>query len=407
VAVGAATLALLALTAGAASAAPAALDKTFGHDGWIAIDSGGDETANGVAIQPDGKIVVAGGTTGTGDAAVYRLKADGSLDGSFDGDGTVAIDGGGSETATAVALQADGKIVVVGATDVNDDAVVSRLNPNGSPDKTFDGDGRVAIDGGAVESASAVAIQADGKIVVAGSTTVRANATVYRLNPNGSPDATFDGDGARVLNARGEDHAEAVAIQPDGGIVVAGSTTNGYDAVVWRLTPSGSFDPSFDRDGALTLDEGGAETASAIALQPDGKIVLAGASSIGGDALVYRLTPSGARDGSFGTDGAAALDSGGWNVGHAVTVQPNGKIVVGATSEDVEGNHGVIYRLRSDGSRDRRFGLNGAVTPEAGGFDEVLALGLGADGRIVVGGHAHGATQDALVLRLKGDGARA
>src|SRR5690349_3416475 len=96
VAVGAATLALLALTAGAASAAPAALDRSFDHDGWIAIDSGGDETANGLALQPDGKVVVAGGTTGTGDAAVYRLKADGSLDGSFDGDGTVAIDGGGS-----------------------------------------------------------------------------------------------------------------------------------------------------------------------------------------------------------------------------------------------------------------------------------------------------------------------
>jgi uncharacterized delta-60 repeat protein len=405
--VGAATLALLALTATAASAAPAALDHSFDRHGWVAIDSGGDETANGMAIQPDGKLVVVGSTTVNGDAAVYRLNADGSPDRTFDGDGTVAIDSGGLETATAVALQPDGKIVVAGATDVDNDAVVYRLNRNGSLDKTFDGDGRVSLDSGGVEGARAVAIQADGKIVVAGSTTIRGDATVYRLNPNGSPDATFDGDGARVLGARGEDHAEAVAIQPDGRIVVAGWTTNGYDAVVWRLNDNGSFDPGFDRNGALTLDAGGSEAAYAIALQTDGKIVLSGSSSIGGDATVYRITPSGTPDGTFGAGGAVALDSGGWNVGHAVAVQPNGKIVVGATSEDLEGNHGVVYRVKADGSPDGRFGQGGAATLAVGGFDAALALGLTADGRIAVAGHAHGVTENVLVLRLKGDGRRA
>src|SRR5690242_15202213 len=108
VALGATTLALLALSAGAASAAPAALDRTFDHDGWITIDSGGDETANGMVVQPDGKIVVVGGTTVGGNAAVYRLNVDGSLDRSFDGDGAVGLDSGGFETATAVALQSDG-----------------------------------------------------------------------------------------------------------------------------------------------------------------------------------------------------------------------------------------------------------------------------------------------------------
>jgi hypothetical protein len=100
-----------------------------------------------------------------------------------------------------------------------------------------------------------------------------------------------------------------------------------------------------------------------------------------------------------------SLDSGGGEIGYAVAVQPNGKIVVGGTTSD--GDDGVVYRLKPDGSRDGRFGRSGEVTLEVGGFDAALALGLTSGGRIAVAGHADGPTENALVLRLKGDGRRA
>src|SRR4051812_9332866 len=189
-------LAALALGAATALARPADLDPSFSQDGWTRIDSGGDEIARATAIQPDGKIVVAGQTTVNGDAAVYRLGANGTPDATFDGDGARGLDLGGTEVATAATIQPDGKIVVAGFTSVNFDGAVWRLNPNGTLDTTFDGDGVKTVDSGHVERLRAIALQPDGKIVVAGSTDVGANAAVYRLNPNGTFDATFDGDDA-------------------------------------------------------------------------------------------------------------------------------------------------------------------------------------------------------------------
>jgi uncharacterized delta-60 repeat protein len=276
-----------------ALAAPGDLDATFDGDGAYAIDSGGTESADAVALQPDGKIVVVGRTHVSNDAVVYRLNPDGSFDTSFDGDGARAIDSGGAEYGDAVALQPDGKIVVTGRTTVNADAVVYRLNPDGSLDASFDGDGARAIDSGGTEFANAVALQPDGKVVVAGYTTVNDDAVVYRLNPDGSLDASFDGDGARGIDSGGTESADAVALQPDDKIVVAGYTTVNDDAVVYRLNPDGSLDASFDGDGARAIDSGGAEFGNAAALHPDGKIVVVGYTSVNDDVAVYRLNPNG------------------------------------------------------------------------------------------------------------------
>jgi uncharacterized delta-60 repeat protein len=401
----AATVAIIALSAAAAGAAPATLDKTFDRDGWTAIDSGGGEVATAMVVQPDGKTIVAGGTTVGGNAAVYRLNVDGSLDRTFDGDGAVGIDSGGFEEATALALQSDGKIVVAGRTTVGGNAVVYRLLANGQLDPTFDGDGRVGIDSGGTEGATGVAVQPDGKIVVVGWTTVGSNAAVYRLNANGSFDTTFDGDGARGIDSGGDELATAVALQPNGKILVAGGTSIGENATLYRLNPNGSFDTTFDGDGALGIDSGGAEGAYAMALQPDGKIVLTGYSSIGGDAVVYRVNPNGSMDSTFDHDGAIGLDSGGGEVGYAVKVQPNGKIVVAGVTSD--GDDAVLWRLKRDGSRDKRFDQDGELTLDVGGFNAAFALALTADGRIEVAGRAGAATEDAMVVRLKGDGSKA
>src|SRR5262249_30029829 len=183
--------------------------------------------APGVALEPERKLVVVGGTAVGGAAAVSLLNPMASLDATFDGDGARGLDSGGHEEATGVALQPDGKIVVVGWTTVGDDGVVYRLNPNGTLDTTFDHDGAVGIDSGGEDSATAVALQPDGRIVVAGTTTLGfGNATVTRLNPNGSPDNGFGGDGQIGLDSGGDEVAHAVAIQPNGKIVVAGHSTD-------------------------------------------------------------------------------------------------------------------------------------------------------------------------------------
>jgi uncharacterized delta-60 repeat protein len=215
------------------------LDPTFHGDGIAILDSGGSEFARAVAVQPDGKIVVAGYTTVGLNAAVYRLNPDGTPDATFDGDGAVGIDSAGSEVANAVAVQPDGKIVVAGRTSVGNNAAVYRLNPNGSFDTTFDGDGAFGLDSGGFEEVYSVALQRNGKIVVPGWSSAGDTAVVYRLDPNGSPDPTFGDDGARTIAVDSFQAARAAAVQPDGGIVLAGWSyepgEDDYDVVVARL----------------------------------------------------------------------------------------------------------------------------------------------------------------------------
>jgi uncharacterized delta-60 repeat protein len=401
-----------AVAAGRAFAAAGGLDPGFAGDGSATLDSGGYEHANALALQPDGKIVVAGYTSAH--AAVYRLNPDGSPDASFSGDGKTTIGGLGS--ASAVALQPDGKIVVAGSTVFSGygstDAVVCRLNPDGSLDTSFDTDGQATIDSGGDEYANALALRADGKIVIAGFTSVGYDTTVYRLKPNGGTgavngalDTSFDTDGEALIDRGEAELAFALALQPDGKIVVAGYASAGagdtWDVAVYRLKPdggtgavNGALDTSFDTDGQATIDSGDNEVAYALALQPDGKIVVAGYTSPG--AAVYRLNPNGgtldtvndALDTSFDTDGAVKLDDGG--NASALALQPDGKIVVaGFTSPGA-----AVYRLTSDGSLDTSFDTDGAVKLDDGGSANALALQ--PDRKIVVAG---GTT----VYRLFGD----
>jgi uncharacterized delta-60 repeat protein len=400
-AVAAMALATLGIGVSVAGAAADDLDKKFSRDGWTAINSGGAEVANALAIQPDGKIVVVGGTSVNDDAAVYRLKKNGGLDKTFDGDGAKGIDSGGAESGFATAVQPDGKIVVVGATTVGQDAAVYRLNSNGSLDRTFNGDGAMGINSGGLEIGRAVALQPDGKIVVVGSTSVGDNAAVYRVNPNGTLDPTFDGDGAKGIDSGAVEVGAAVALQPDGKIVVVGSTTVGGNVAVYRLNPSGSLDPTFDGDGAKGIDSGGFEDGFAVAIQPDGKIVVVGQTSVGNNAAVYRLNPNGSLDSSFDGDGAKGLDSGGDEFGFATAIQPNGKILVAGYTSD--GDDAVLYRLNPNGSLDTRFGDQGERTLDVGDLQVAFAMALQSDGKIVVGGRTSDfLSSDALVARLKG-----
>jgi uncharacterized delta-60 repeat protein len=270
---------------------------------------GSYDDARGLAIQPDGRIVAVGVagigvTTGTYDFALARYHPDRTIDtAGFGTNGEVTVDFAGAyDSATGVALQADGKIVAAGFATVagQRDIALARLLPSGTLDPTFGSGGRVTTDlDGFDDSAAAVAVLADGAIVVAGSSIagdgVR-DAVVLRYLSDGSLDPTFGSGGIATLDFGLRPAAVyRVLVQYDDKLVVAGSAQDGADATtgelaVARLLPDGDPDPSFDGDGSRTVDAvaGHGEIAVGLALQPiDGHLVAAGYSieSSGGDTL--------------------------------------------------------------------------------------------------------------------------
>ncbi|HLB62839.1 MAG TPA: delta-60 repeat domain-containing protein [Actinomycetota bacterium] len=189
---------LLVASASSAAAASGDLDETFSGDGKKTTDIGaGSDAADDVAIQPNGRIVAVGRSAG--DYALARYRSGGALDGSFGGDGKVTAEFGEYEGAEAVAIQADGKMVVVGSAGEVDAAIV-RFGADGTPDSSFGGDGQVVFDTGKEESLHGVALQPNGRIVAAGR--LGGNFLVARFNPNGTPDATFSGNGWATAKLR-------------------------------------------------------------------------------------------------------------------------------------------------------------------------------------------------------------
>lgn len=318
------------------------LDTTFSSDGKavVAFDygGGGDDRATGVAIQADGKIVLVGycqkPALGDNDIALARLKADGSLDTSFTGDGRKMIgfnnNGTGDDRGAAIAIQPDGSIVVVGYAQAsgtgNDDFAIARVTPNGTMDKSFSGDGKKTIafnvGGTGTDRATSVALQSNGAIVIAGSATATSgdgDFAVARIKKNGSMDKTFSGDGRKMvpfnLGADQEDQATGVVVQADGNIVLGGfaqvSATGDMDFAAARLTAAGELDPSFSTDGkkSIPFNMGGSDNdiANGIVLQSDGKVVLVGhalrTDPANTDFAAVRLDTDGQLDTSFGTGG--------------------------------------------------------------------------------------------------------
>jgi uncharacterized delta-60 repeat protein len=391
----------------------------FDGDGIATTAIGtGHDPVRAMALQSDGKIVVAGYSyIGTNyDFGVVRFNVDGGLDTTFGGDGTVTTAMGASnDFGTAVAIQPDGKILVAGyATMGTMDFAVARFNSDGSLDTTFDGDGRLTTNVGTGDDyAFAIALQSDGKILVAGFATVsNLDVAVVRYNADGSLDATFDGDG-RVTTAVGslDDRGWAIAVQPNGRILVAGFIDNGTnnDFAVLRYNANGSLDATFDGDGKVTTAVGSAgDTAYAIALQSDGKIVVAGYSSNGSndDFAVVRYNSDGSLDSSFSGDGKVTTAIGtGTDQGWGVALQPDDKIVVAGRSHNGTNNDFAVVRYNSDGSLDGTFDGDGKVTTAIGtGADEGYAVALPPDGKIVVAGQTiNGTAYDFAVVRYNWD----
>ena len=416
------------------------LDATFGAgsndgtpDGIVSLSLGaGNDHAKAVAVQADGKIVVAGTSTsnangGSSNIVVERFNTDGSLDATFgagtvDGspDGVVTLDlGNSTDVAVAVKIQTDGKIVVAGTSTAvgnTSNIILARLTNIGELDVTFgagnaDGtpDGVVAVDLGGVgdDVVNAMGIQADGKIVVAGSTTLSGskNLMVARVNTDGTLDSTFgagnfDGtpDGVVSLSlGDGDDEANALAIQSNGQIVIVGTTVavdTSTNAVVARLNADGSLDAAFGAgtsdgtpDGVVSASFGtGNDTANGIAIQTDGKILVVGtvtAADSTTNIAVARFTTDGNLDTSFGSgnsdgtpDGVVGVSLGNGNdVGAAIALQGDGKILVTGYTVSGDGStNAAVVRMLSDGRLDSEFGQDASDgTP-----DGVVGISLGA-----------------------------
>lgn len=376
------------------SAQPGTLDPTFSENGRVTIKVGDNAFGRSVAIQSNGKIVVAGYTNNVvnNNFALVRITRDGKPDNSFGTNGIVITDFGGGDGASSVALQADGKIVVAGTSD--NDFALSRYRQNGKTDSTFGENGKVITDFGNINQASSVAIQADGKIVVAGNTHIGLSYDfeLVRFQQNGKLDSSFGNDGRTFCDFGGsEDFARSMTIQPDGKIIVAGNSDQNFSLVRYR--EDGKPDSSFGNAGKVITKVRKYAYGYSVAVQPDGKIVMCGSSAREAnyyDFSLIRYMQNGTIDSTFGDNGKVIADfeSGGNEYAQSVAIQANGKIIVAGFAGLATSNFALI-RYKSTGKPDGTFGTNGKVTTNfSGTTDYGYSVAIQDDGKIVVAGDA-------------------
>lgn len=331
------------------------LDGSFGSGGKVTTDFLDIfDQANALALQPDGKIVAAGTTRdemNRTDFALARYNSDGILDASFGSGGKVVTDFvGGAAAARAIAIQPDGRIVVAGYSlvGVNGDFALMRYKSDGSLDASFGVGGKVTTDFfGLSDGATAVRLMPDGRIIAAGSasTSIPNNDfALARYNSDGSLDPSFGAGGKVTTEFFGfTDNVSALVVQPDGRVVAAGGADNlnstGFDFALARYNVDGSLDSSFGDGGKTTTDFLGIVDAAAdVALQPDGRIVAVGFASndrfgLLVDFALSRYDKKGRLDTGFGSGGKVITEfSGDRDGANAVAIQADGQIVVAGTA---------------------------------------------------------------------------
>ncbi len=317
--------------------------------------------------------------------------------------------------ATGLLVNADGQFLASGY--IGTDFALARFNADGSLDQNFGTDGltttNINISGSEYSSASA--IQGDGKIILAGSTTIGTGITnwdfgLVRYNADGSLDDSF-GEAGKIttefaLNAH--DNANDVAVQTDGKILVTGSTSSassGFQFALARYNQDGSLDTAFDSDGLVTLFFGPSSSAAGLVVQSDGKILLVGDTGGVADSNVAlaRILPDGTLDGTFGVAGQVITPIAGNQYAQEVRVQDDGKILVLGRSSPTSGgaNALLLARYNSDGSLDVDFGNGGYITAAFSTRSLAYSLDLQSDGKIIVAGQNN---IDFLVARFNING---
>lgn len=383
-----------------------------------------NDHAYSIAVQSDGKIVVAGAShisSTDSDFAVARYNSNGSLDTSFDSDGkvTTALTAY-QDVGYSVAIQTDGKILVAGTRYWNGldyDFALVRYNSNGSLDAGFGDAGVVATDfNTSNEYGYSVVVQPDGKILVAG-TSLYDNTGNYfalvRYNTDGSYDTSFDGNGVLItfFTSSVDDSAYAMTLQTDGKILAAGYNyiNNDYSFALVRYNTDGSLDTSFDGDGMVTthfsLNEGG----YAITLQSDGKILVAGNSDNGTnvDFALVRYNTDGSLDTSFSGDGIVTTDfASSDDYGNSIVLQADGKVLVAGYTYANNDYSFALARYNTNGSLDTSFDGDGKVTAHFSLDEGAYSVAVQADGKILVAGDGYNNSGDFdfALVRYNSDG---
>ena len=390
------------------------LDASFGTGGKVNTAPFGGSEAK-LLRQPDGKLVIVGGSFV--DFVMARFNADGTPDTTFGSAGRVTTDivgGSNGERARAVAIQPDGKLVVAGESSpdfTTNYVTLVRYNTDGTLDGAFGSGGKV-FNGPVAGRAWSVAMQADGKIVVAGDQYVAnrladfGDVLVARYNSDGTLDTGFASGGSQVFDVTNStDQARSVLIQPDGKIVVSGVPieNNGTEpTAVARLNSNGSFDSTFNSGGKLAINT--ARIGYGLALQPDGKLLLAG-STMGfpGSFALVRLNTDGSYDSSFGNGGAVTASitqstSGVGDRGMALALHPDGRIYVAGIAGSINHDFGVA-RFTSAGVLDSSFTGTGSVTFDFNALEDgAESIALEPNGKIVLGGYARPTPNDGFGL---------
>ncbi len=389
--------------------------RDFGGDGVVTTNFGlslSEDHDSGwdVAVQRDGKVLVAGGTktehcaplgscNDQEDFAVARYLPNGELDSSFGGDGKVTVDFSPSDfwiynEAFGVAVQPDGRIVLGG--DSGGNIALVRLDPNGELDLTFGSGGRAQLNLGKYESARDVALDAQGRIVTTGQSGFSgSDVVVARFSAAGVPDATFGSGGAATTNLGGSEGGAAVAVDGAGRYVVVGRDREGTGRqLILRYDASGALDNSFGSAGVVRRDLGGVSGADGLAVQADGRIVVVGYGAGGGVLSRYRSDGSFDREFNGGSDVVA--EGGRWN---GVALLADGRIAVAGNAAPGSGDFAVgVYR--GNGEPDTRYGPAGIATTDVAGFDGGRAHAVASylDGGFVAAGRVgdFGATDFAV-----------
>lgn len=377
-----------------AAAAPGDLDPSFGTEGIVLTPIGSyGSAAAAVLLQPDGRIVLGGSSDSL--ATLARYLPNGSLDPSYGSGGIVR---GPWESVSGGALQADGKVLLAGYAQFGGGGdfrfSVVRFDPDGSLDTTFGTSGRAS---GPRGFATGIAVQPDGRIVLVGWDNA-GGFILTRLSSDGTFDSTFGTNG--VVRTRIGDSAEAgaVAVQGDGKLVAAGTSRPTDQSslrvlALARYLPDGTLDPSFGSNGTSTAAVvTGAVSVSSMVLQPDGRIVVGG--RLDDQIGVARFLPDGRLDTSFAADGVVTTPVGSSASGNGVALQADGRIVVAGT-----GREGfVLVRYERDGRLDAGFGDGGVVTSQVGRLSAANSVVIQPDGRILAAGTAVGSSRPTFAL---------
>ncbi len=412
-----ATLIISATASSSAVAAPGELDPSFGNNGISEFPNFASEDVTGIVAQSDGKVLLAGTFLAPApnfrDIYVARLTTQGAFDTTYGGGfGFSQLNLGDPDQGGGLMLLGNGKIQVSGATTTSGPGggrrfvLAQLLNPQGTFDPAFGGGSGRIVDR---YNTLGVSGDADGGLTAArqGSNTIVAGFSTHggatdfaavRVDSGGAKDGSFASGGeVRYVDfVGGDDVARDVAVAPDGKIVLVGVTgpgTAGGNIGVARLTTDGNLDNSFNGNGKALIQGSG----RAVAIQPDGKIVVAGTS--GGDFIIARFNDNGSLDSGFGSGGRAFVDFGApLDIANDVVLQPDGKILVAGSGPQFD-----VARLQPNGALDTTFGNGGKAIADFDDGPEADVLALQPDGKIIVAGSGFNNGRYLALARLQGD----